>query len=423
MNVSEHIAKLESLLARIQRRAAEPRAPRAPRFAHPVSAEPTPPFTPVLHVPMAMPDPLAHAVVAAEPAPVEIDVPIAEPTPAPVQELAEVALDLEPSVPVPPVEEPVEQEPTSGEFAVAAEPLMELEELGPASEYDDDPVVEIQLEPPAPPVENLAPALEEAPAHDDEYHPPESGRELVASPHESQRVAVAAPSVPEEVSLELHEHELPPPESSRNLRAAPALEPELPPKLQTPLPEAPVLEDEQPTQQFKVAVPAELELDRAEHVVEAAPEPHLVEAGPPSEPLDLDRAEHVVEAAPEPHPVEESFEAELPLETAPVVEEPQPAVEEPPPAVEEPAPVIEALAPLVEEPPPAAEAPAVVVAAPLEAPPIVEAALEAAAPAEMPVADVIRPQIVAADVAAYIAAARAPRPETFGVLFDAALDL
>ncbi len=37
--------------------------------------------------------------------------------------------------------------------------------------------------------------------------------------------------------------------------------------------------------------------------------------------------------------------------------------------------------------------------------------------------DIVRPVVMAADVAAYIEASRSPRPETFGVLLDAALDL
>jgi hypothetical protein len=38
-------------------------------------------------------------------------------------------------------------------------------------------------------------------------------------------------------------------------------------------------------------------------------------------------------------------------------------------------------------------------------------------------ADVIHAQLTPADVAAFVGAARAPRPETFGILLDAALDL
>lgn len=396
---SEQIAKLESLLARIQRRIAEPRAPRTPSIAqklvetHLVAAEPTPPFTPVLS---PLPEPTTQAIVEPPP-PVELELQpeaVAEAAPEPVAEVAP-----EPVEEVAP--EPVEEEPVesiSGEFAVAEAP-MELEELGPASEFDNDPVVEIQLEPAHEDVAHLAPVVEDGrPALDivgeqhvaepepeahDEYEreqPPESGRELVASPHESQRVAVAAPVMPEEPSLELveHQHELEPeraPESSRNLRAASVtesvpmesepleLEPQLPPKLQSPLPEPPevaAIEEEPPTQQF--------EIDRGEHVVEPAAEPHLVTAEP------------------------------TPPEAEPVLAEP-------------------AIADVVAEP----ELPEAELAfSPPEAP-AVEAAV--AAPVEIPPAEIIRPQLVAADVAAYITAARAPRPETFGVLLDAALDL
>lgn len=387
----EQIAKLESLLARIQRRVAEPRAPRTMvkmSEARLVPADPTPPFTPVLNHPVES-ELVAHAVVTAPP---HVE-PVLEPV---LEAAAEPMLEAAP----PMIEEPVES--ISGEFAVAEAP-MELEELGPASEYDSLPVVEVQLvEHAQEPVASLTPAVEdgrpdldivgerahmehvgeelalpqeheEHEEHEEEEReqPPESGRELVASPYESQRVAVATPSAPEELSLELHEHVEPPPESSKNLRVAPAvpetsavvpfeerLEPELPPKLQAPMVETPDLGfDEERTM--------EVQLDRGVHPVEAAPEPHEVEAGPVSEPVEIDRSEHVVEPAAEPHLVDATRVVEA-----------------------EPAPVV-----------------------------------QAAAPVEIPSADVIRPQILAADVAAYLTAARAPRPETFGVLLDAALDL
>jgi len=207
-------------------------------------------------------------------------------------------------------------------------------------------------------------------------------------------VAVAAPSVPEELSLELHEHAPEPPASSRNLRVAapppeePLFEPALPPKLQTPVPEAPELalaalafDDEPLTQQFTYPRGAaqfseEVALDDSVHEVEAAPEPHLVPEArlsvPPGEALvEVDRGEHVVEPAAEPH-----------LVTAESVEHLEALVE------------------------------------PAQPPALVEAA-----PVELPPADVIRPQLVAAEVAAYLTAARAPRPETFGLLLDAALEL
>lgn len=441
---NEQIARLESLLARIQRRVAEPRVPRAVAIADRsmVPADPTPPYTPVLS---GLP---AEPVLHAEPEPLAA-------APKHVEPVVEAVVQPAP-------------EPISGEFAVAEE-MLELEELGPASEFDNDPVVEARHEPDALPiaaapapeayfepkheepkhedVATLTPAVEdgrpdlafvaerapiaevaevapaeahepeleahepELEAHDEREQPPESGRELVAAPHESQRIAVAAPATPaapEELSLELHEHalethdlethELGEPEhpaSSRRLATAAPVEPEpaepsalgdvfeVPPKLQAPEPEAPELDlaegsqlddHEPPTQQF--------ELDRSQHAIEAAPEPHLVEAGPPSEPVDLDRSEHAIAPAAEPH-----------LVTA----EP----DEPPTLV--------LRAPVIEAPP--------IEAAPIEAAPI------EAAPIEVPGPDVLRPQLVPADVAAYITAARAPRPETFGQLLDAALEL
>lgn len=199
----EKIARLEALLDRIQRNQV------APRTTHPG----------IMHV---EPTPAPPVVVAAEP---EID----EPPP-------ETVGNRVPEYKVPePIEEPaVEERPSepvleaiSGEFAVADVP-MELEELGPADEVNDEDLVEIHVEEPAPKLEVVADYSREPPVEEERIsEPPESGRELVVAPHESARMAVAAPATPDPIGLELHEkreqEDEPPPESARNLRAAPAV--------------------------------------------------------------------------------------------------------------------------------------------------------------------------------------------------------
>jgi hypothetical protein len=183
--------------------------------------------------------------------------------------------------------------------AAAEAPMLELEELGPASEYDDEPVVEATLA--AEPHAELEILGEHELDDDDHAAPPESGRELVTSPRESQRVTVAAPALPDDAALELLElSEESEPEPPSLLRAA-------------------VVRPRPPT------------------------EARLLEAPP-------------VEARPSEAPASAALAPEVP-------------------------------------------------------------AFELQAP------EVVRARIPAAHAAAYLTAARAPRPETFGALLDAALEL
>lgn len=205
----ERIARLEGLLERIQLNTARPRSTHTNLFTAETTSQP------------AALEPIEEAPVQI----VEQDL-IDEPPPETVgahvpQYRAEFPVVAVPERPIPAPELLAAPEPepfveaVSGEFAVAEMP-MELEELGPADEDDlESHVVEIDVDDrisgevaPAPPLEI---------ANDERSsEPPASGRELVAVPHESARVAVAAP-------VDLREEDEPPPESARNLKVAPAI--------------------------------------------------------------------------------------------------------------------------------------------------------------------------------------------------------
>lgn len=426
ISASEQVTKLRALLDRIQQRASEPRvarfiavpeveieereptlpghsaaaveAPIEPAMPAPIEAAV---IEPPVEAPVVEPPPPSEEVREAatlEEAPIEPAIVIAEPefehaetaTPEEAHAAPIEAAPVEPG-PTPattisdrPIEEPIlteaeehaeRVEAVSGEFAVAEVP-MELEELGPADEiHEDEHIVEIQVE--EEPVAALSPVVEEGrpaedivavesalPLHEEPEpeeerisEPPASGRELVATPYESQRLAVAAPATPDQHALDLAEEPEPPPESSRNLRAAP---------------EVPTTSD---VIELQPSMPARVEPLH----IEPEPQPE-----PPIEELHA----------------EPQLRAEQPLESEPA-----------------PAPSIEPVRLHVEEPeaaPPQQVAVAVSLAA---APRPVEHVVVGVD------ADVIHAELTPADVASFIGAARAPRPETFGVLLDAALDL
>lgn len=239
------IAQLESLLARIQQRAAEPRVARTRAFQ--VEAAPAA-APPVVEEVVEVEEVEAEEIVfvdASQPAfESPAAPPVAEPLPRPVSEAPPPPISQPPPITVgthvPEYREPiVEEEPmveaVSGEFAVAEMPAMELEELGPADEVHEIHIEEAAFLGPVVeegrPVENIVaenvalPSAEpEEPEEPEERvsEPPESGRELVATPHESARLAVAAPATPDPNALELTEDAEPAPESARNLRVAPA---------------------------------------------------------------------------------------------------------------------------------------------------------------------------------------------------------
>ncbi len=381
MSAQERIEKLEKLLARIQRNAG---APRAQARASASASVP---------VPVPVPAP-AHAPA---PAPIS-DRPPRDVEPAvdspPVEELRRTASMFDepkpqpegpppmvvPEVPEPPAmdlapEPSPEVAATSGEFAVAemSDMPMELEVLGDADEVGaEDSIVEVDMseielvpevrrtEPimarSGPPPE---PEPEPEPEGEAELHsePPASGRELVATPHESARLKVAAPAVAEEeISLEPVQ---PPP--------APAL-PSPPP----PLPEPSLKE-----------------------AVTLDPVPVIAPDRPATDEPPATRPSVVPEVRPSTRP-------------APIAVTPMPI-----------APVAP-VAPLAPPGPPEQVAAAVALAAPgAQARPVqpieqVVVSLEAA---------VIRPGITPADVGAIVGAARTLKPENFGALLDAALDL
>jgi len=358
------IQKLEALLARIQKNAAEPRPARevaAPAAAHAHVI----PSTPLEELPLVPPHPkvpepieapsfeLEPDVVAAaaaqeeelrrtasmfkEPLVAEGPPPIAAP---PEPEILEPEfLEPEPAAQV--AEPPPSPADASGEFAVAepaaasdaeeeVEPL-ELEVLGEADELSDDSIVEIDmsgLEPmPAEADPTTQPLVEESgppprPEPERTSEPPASGRELVATPHESARLKVSAPAVPEEITLE--PAHVPEPVAQ--------IVPEPTPMVATPMPIAPV-----------AAVPSVPPVAPAAPVIKTPPPPPL----PPEQ-----IAASVALAA-------EGAQAGRAIESVAVT-------------------------------------------------------LEAA---------VIRPGVTPADVAAIVGAARTFKPETFGALLDAALDL
>ncbi len=415
MTPQEKIARLESLLARVTSRAAEPRAakPSAPRTQ-------TVSFTPP--APSELPPSLAHAIVPAPPARREL----IEEHDAPNIEVSHV-------------------DAVSGEFEVA-EMALELEELGPADEVHDEPVVEIEVE-------------EEPHVEERASEPPASGRSLVASPHESSRVPVAGAITEEEHGLELHEEPSPPPESARNLRVAPSIpltsevvpldpafarsarsEEDLSPEpeaIAQPIAIAPFVEPEPEAQPESVPPLATATFEpEPEPIVEAPAEPEaIVEAPAEPESARVAAAPEVIEEAPdsEPPATQYNFVPEVPSRH--MREEGEPAgaalveaasveasavaaarvealaFDPAPPAPIEVAPVAHL------QPPPPREA---VVAVALAAPTAHAKTVEQVVSIE---AAVIIPDITPAEIASFVTAVRTFKPESFGVLLDAALDL
>ena len=450
MNPSgEQLTRLRTLLDRVQKNAAVPRLTRA-RFVEEEQREPTLPGSQLATAGGTLEFAPVEIPFTPEPPPVVASVepivehhlesaPTLEPVQAeeqPLEPVREEEVHVEP-VPVEhvePFEEP-RAEAISGEFAVAevapAE-MMELEELGPADDLEEhEHVVEIQVDErdvsltpiveDGRPIEDLAAEyapiaapLEAVPQTEEEEpisEPPTSGRELVATPYESQRLAVAAPATPDPNALELAEEPEPPPESSRNLRVAPAV-PTTSDVIELPLArESPAEPTEAPSVSEGVSFePAEI-----------APEPIALREGP------TEALEEPISAPPPAPSVSEGMPGEeRELVAREAIEAP---ISAPPPAASEPsgAPSVsegvtfEAPEPIAarEEPtlpPSVAEPQQVAVAVALAHRPTqhVVVAIDA---------DVIHAELTPADVAAFIGAARAPRPETFGVLLDAALDL
>ncbi|MBL8719378.1 MAG: hypothetical protein JNL79_25550 [Myxococcales bacterium] len=221
--MSAQIQKLESLLARIQRNAEKPRPARA------LAPTPVPVHTQELAAATAVPIEPVEAPVAAPVVSRAVDSqPLTAPDPA---QLAQQSARV-PTLPP----------------AAMEEEVLELEELGPADADDADVVVSVAEEAvvaevaAAEEVDEAQPPTRRPAEEEPAEAPPSSGRHLVAAPHESARMAVAAPlaEVPEvtlepaehftpapqdhdtaePVDLDLDEHAVPP-ESSKSLRAVP----------------------------------------------------------------------------------------------------------------------------------------------------------------------------------------------------------
>jgi hypothetical protein len=481
---SPKIDKLQALLARIQQRAGEPRPVRL-QLAAAAAAQPVA----TVEISDAPDEPMVVEAIAAHmKMPVRDEEPIevprrpametkpfeARPFEMPAFEAAPYETSPTPAD-VAPNEPPAaaasddkgELETVSGEYAVAEMP-MELEELGPADEFDSsgDAVVEIEVGDTTEPIE--APASHEQPQEE----APTSGRELVAAPHESARVMVAAPSssreeearVDDNAAIDLGDfgdatpdvrddeeslaktHEMavaafPP------MPAAPVRPPSAPP------PEPPELEPAPPPSSRRIASdrplapppppPEPPAIDEPVHQAALADHPSSIPAPAPvgmeslrhtdlniGAPLDT-HAHEEIEPAPATITGDElrarsgSFPIRGPLPT-PLPPPPAVIAFEPPPA-----------APIVFEPPPPAPSAVNEPTAPAEAagPPeqvAVGVALQApSAHAQRAVeqvlvsieAVVIKPELTPADVASMVGAVREARPQTFGAMLDAALDL
>jgi hypothetical protein len=404
------IAKLQALLQRIQKHAAEPRVetprvvaapqPHAPPGPPPSKRMPPPLPTrstrPMMekaqekpHVETKAWESPMDAVIPGlaglgAPEPIDVSPPPAAPMekePIAVSAAAGVAPPKEPTIqtreetPLPPPE-PAEVEAISGEYAVyregeaaatsatsagteaEAEAPMELEELGPADLVEEgESVVEVHVEPAEPPPPAPTPEeeiearmeMESGPAPAPVEEPPASGREIVAAPNESSRMKVAAPLIEESVARDARdEHELE--------RTAPAAPPLPPPPSREPSPEPasePRATSLRSTQRFgHVAPPVSVP-------------PEAIEP-PPKTPI-------------------------------PPIAEPQAAAVEPRPSLPPPP---------INEPPPKTPIPV------------------APAPEELPEAIVLRANIATPKhVAAFVEASRTPVPTTFAALLDDALSL
>jgi hypothetical protein len=476
VSAEAQVQTLESLLARVQHNAALPRAKRAPVAPTPIEVSaPAPSFA---EEAVTLPVPLVEAAA------VHLEI---EQTPAvALAPAAPVAPELE-AIELTP--EPAAAKPVSGEFAVAAEaPSLELVEISAAEERPEDEEI-VDLDDLAVDEEELvaaeevdsrravaaeladeAPALEvhETPTdvvslevHEDEeeHGPPESGRSLVAAPHESARVAVAVPTSPEPESLqaiELEEVRVP----SVRPAAAPAIEareeaaearvpsvhPEAAPAIEleatfTPAIEAggareveaphvpsvrpeptPAIEAHEaaaaraPSVRPEPTPAIELEPVRAPSVrpepePEAAPAPSAeTHAAAPAEEISRAPSVRPESAPPTARPDAEAL-VELVAASAVEAATPEPIAAAP---VAEPVAAVEIAATPTE---PERIVTAVALSAPLaHARPIegVTVTIEAA---------VLRPEVTPAEVVAFVGAVRDAGPATFGALLDAALDL
>jgi hypothetical protein len=332
----------------------------------------------------------------------------------------------------------------SGEYAVA-EMALELEELGPADEFETtgETVVEVEVA--------------EEPQKEAEEEAPTSGRELVAAPHESARVMVAAPSssreeearVDENAPIDLGDfgeasvervddeeslaqtHELPvspmgpvgpvgppPRPPSAPPPDLPDLEAAAPPSSRRPSSARPLAPPPPPPEPPAIETPV--------HMVAIAEAP--VSAPPPA-PIGMDSLRHTdvnVGAPLQVHEEEEppprtvtgaELDARNPFpERRPLPTPTPPPVHTPTPTRVE-APVIP-ISPIAPVGPPEQVAVAVALQAP---------AAHAARSVEQVVvaidAVVVKPELTPAAVASMVGAVREARPQTFGALLDAALDL
>lgn len=482
MSAEAQVQKLESLLARVQHNAALPRAKRPLAPATPIEvAAPAPSFAE---------DSVTRQIPVVEAAATRVEI---ELTPAAALEpAAPAALEVE-AVELTP--EPLAAKPISGEFAVAAEaPALELVEISAAEERPEDEEI-VDLDDLAVDEDELvaaeevdsrravaaeladeAPSLEvhETPTdvvslevHEDEeeHGPPESGRALVAAPHESARVAVAAPTAPEPEALQaieleevrapsVHPEVAPAIEAREAAARAPSVHPEAAPAVELEASFAPAVELEA---SFAPAIESgEARGAEAPHAPSVRPEPTpaieaheefaAAERAPSVRPEPTPAIELEPVRAPSVHPEpvlapEPSVEA---LVAAPVEEIPHAPSVHPESAPPTARPEAEALVELVaasavEAPEPIAAAPVVepiaaveVVAAPAEPERIVTAVvLSAPAAHARPVegvtvrieAAVLRPEVTPAEIVAFVGAVRDLRPDMFGALLDAALEL
>ena len=447
------IDKLQALLARIQQRAGEPRPQRVQ-----LSAAPPTPLA-IARGGLSQSTETSLRVVAPPASTLEISEAPSEPMvvepiaahmrmPPRDEEPIELTRSKAPPPVVvePPAEAPLDETATvSGEYAVA-EMALELEELGPADEYETsgETVVEIDVGDPVDAIEvpssRQQPAQQppaQEPAHEHEEDAPTSGRELVAAPHESARVMVAAPSssreeearVDDDAPIDLGdfgetptaiEHHVEPRALEHEDEESLAKTREMavaPPIFAPPVgpPSAPPPEPPPPSE--PAPPPPSSRRPRSERPL--APPP------PPPEPpnLDLPIPAVAIVTAPSsaPPPAPTGMDALRHTDVnigAPIT--PEPAHQAPAHEEIEPAPVTRTGEELAAAPAAPPERVAVAVALKAEtahAKPSVEQVVVSIE------AVVIKPELTPIEVAKVIGAVREERPRSFGALIDAALDL
>ena len=264
------LTKLEALLARIQRRAGEPRPARIEVAPHSQAMAP------------AMAPAMARHATDVSDAPSE---------PMELEPLATQAAVGPPAATVSEARAP-EPEAISGEYAVyrdepaietssaQAEPdgePMELEELGPADEMDlDETVVEINVEEPTRDSAEVTVHTESGPAPAPVDEPPASGRELVAAPHESARMKVSAPLTDQHLERSDLEPSLEPaPEPSFDRAPPPPPHPRSPPPARplSPVAPAPVQSPPSPPPAAFERAPSSVPSERAPITAPSAPPP------------------------------------------------------------------------------------------------------------------------------------------------------